>query len=289
MSTKELNKAVFLEDIAKKCNKFFKRNALFPPTIDILSKLVTKLFQSQSNRYIKRFTVNGIRKTAYINLVEITPSDDFEPLSLPEYCTKSYNEQSHLTVCCPREETVNGKPVVLSATFAITHLVLTVHGWETFVKVPVPVTQFTLQGVISLLSKLVICKGSQLNFDLQVATVQGQISETWGSILDITQKEERVRCKTCITILSFNSKADCCEACREAKDYVRRKCSNIPQPVANDCPPNDGAMGESLGQLNSDNNQDKSVVDTDSHHEQSKSNLRSKGTTKKVSRYFYVS
>ena len=140
----------------------------------------------------------------------------------------------------------------MSATFAITYLILTVHGIETHVKVPVPVTQSALKGVVLLLSKLVICKGKR------VAT-EGQTIEVWGSILDKSEREERARCKTCTTILSFNSNGDSCEPCREGHGYIlKKRCSNIPLPATNE--DNGEATGSNPKRIKSENKEN-SVTD----------------------------
>lgn len=205
----------FLVDLYCKCQEYYNKNEILPPSKGLIAKLIPNLFNLHSTiLYIK-----NQKYTVYNNLISRQTSvSENNKIFVPAHCVYKILPSYETEIICRREYIVNGKQLTCSVVFGVETTSINVRGERISLTFPIKLTQHNVNGIVFLLENLKFCKGIEV--DEENAK---DITEKWSTILDETIQIRR-RSKSCCNILNFNATIDHCELCSKiGRNVLKRK------------------------------------------------------------------
>lgn len=214
-----------LDQIYAKCQENFRNINVTPPTKDLISKLITVLFDVE-----RCFTFShGERFYSYKGLVPKCQGNSEETIVIPERCTARRNENNELVVSYTTDYFINNEQIYYSVIYGHRITSLNVRGSCFPLRLHLSPTQSTIDGMIFIMENLKICKGI-----LAVEpNVNDDNNEKWSKLQQQNIVEMRARHTNCKNILSFYSKNDYCSVCVEKeRRSLKRQMANQTEECA---------------------------------------------------------
>lgn len=201
-----------LNDIHEEAKKFFTEQQLPVPAPDILSRLISELFQTE-----KIYTYqHSMRYICFKNIEKYpSPSTYDTSVNIPSYCTFSFGNThiQGIQIECPLTNCINGEPIKCIMKFMQKSFCTEINSGY-----GIPLNQQTIDSVLSLVQKLKLCIGNTCMF-----TNQSCVKEEWSLLHDENSMESRYRSQKCQVLLSLLSPSTCCRACSESYNNAKKR------------------------------------------------------------------
>ncbi len=189
-----------------------------------MSKLIEKVLPTANRRRVRRqgqviSIYEGISCTHDDCDGNQTSTVDVVP-TLPDFCTLHAIQLPHLiSFSMPTLYTVNGVNVIVDITMQDSVLHLQIGSVKVVledlgVSRHCAVDQRHLDATVTLVQLLRLCRGKPYNADGRYTSWSGP--EDWAYIAG-RDSEQRVRWKSCKSVVGFNAATDTCRACQNAK------------------------------------------------------------------------